>query len=434
LALTLGAALTFALAAPSAPATEGPAPPSAAAPASLPPVRPSGRGGGSMLTVAVVIGVAAVAFAAGLFSAGVILHAHSSSAGTAGEALTYDQALAIATARVQSLGGGGTWGEAVALAVDSPYSETYSEPTESGCQSLTFYIPAFHGSLASGTAPDWVIAYVQNPTETAPPEAILEVVNGTALVLSDYPAGTVCTAGGTVQILSTPVADSPEVMANASAAGGSTFLEGQPNSTVVLGLIAESPWVWEVEYEPCGIVPGDTLAVGTLPTLTVNQYASNGTLDGAPSTGTSTCVSSRPYTIALSASVTGTLSGGFFYNFSVSMSEPLPFANLGVELQNSTGGVILDASDGCFQTSLASCSGPAYGWYVVVALGGVEQSTYPAQYYSPPDQFEPIFGSSVTNLENGETLTLVSQSPLASGDVLTLVGTNGAVVLSSTVI
>lgn len=384
------------------------------------------------MTVVLVVVVGVIAFAAGLFSGGVFSHS-SGGGGASAAPLTYAQAKSLSDARISGLAGG-NWEETAAIGVVSPTAELFSEPSDDDCSSLAFYIPRFTGSFTAGTASVWLIEYVQNPSEPGPGEVLTEVENGTATINTYLPAGSDCAQSEEgAPVLTSAVVNSPTAAANASAAGGGGFLDSQPNSTLVYELIAGSPTNWTLEYDPCSLAGGVTTVSGTHSTFSVTMTASTGTV-ATTTTGTTTCVSSLAYDIGLTQGPAGTLtSGASFDNFTVVMGAPLPLTNLAVWIQTSSGVPVYGYSSGCNDAALKDCPEPAYGWYVTLSVSGVVQATYPTPFGASPASWFELSGGSVSNIQDGETLTVVSNGALSgSSDVLALLGLGGASVTSTT--
>jgi len=383
-----------------------------------------------VVVAAVVVG--AIAFAAGLFAGGPLLHPSSGGAASASP-LTYRQAKVLSDARVNALGGG-TWEEAVALGVVSHTGQEFSSPSGDTCASPEFYIPAFTGSVSAGTASVWLFEYVLNPSQISPGEALTAVSNGTASILTYIPPGSDCSQSfeGT-PVISGSVVDSTTAIANATTAGGGGYLESQPNSTIVYELETGSPNNWTIEYDPCSLVGGTTSESGTHPTLIVNMPASTGTV-ASTTTGTQTCVSSVPYDISLTQGPSGALTSGADYdNFTVVMGAPLPLSNVAVWIQTSGGNPVYIGSEGCNDLLLSGCPLPSYGWYVTVSVGTTVEATYPVPFGSGSLSWYDIVGGTVSNIQNGETLTLVSNGLLVgTGDTLALLGLGGATITSDT--
>jgi hypothetical protein len=409
----------------------GPGPGVAGLPASGAPHAPTGgRRFPTAVVLAVVVG--AVAFAAGLFSSGPLLHASSGSSASHAP-LTYNQAKSLSDTLVGGVRGG-TWEEVAAIGIVSHFGEEVSSPSGDSCPSPAFYIPAFTGSISAGTASLWLLEYLLGPTQVSPGEILTAVENGTATILTYLPPGSDCSqsAEGTPALTGT-VVDSSTAIASAYSDGGEGFLESQPNSTLVYELETGAPNNWTVEFDPCSLVGGVTSESGTHPSLTVTMPASTGTV-ATTVTGSTTCVSSVPYDISLTQGAAGTLTSGADYdNFTVVMGAPLPLPNLAIWIQTSSAQPVYGAEDGCNNALLAGCPQPAYGWYVTLSVGTTVEATYPTPFGSSTPAWYELVGGTVSNIQNGEILTVVSNGPLLlSGDTLALLGLSGATITSDT--
>jgi hypothetical protein len=385
------------------------------------------------------VGVAVLTFVAGLFVGGVIVHASSSSSssGSGSTVWTYSQAKHVADAKANASGSG--WVPVIGAGIDTPY-DTLVPPSSGppGCVGPGFYIPAYSGNISKGEAPFWLFEYLQNPTQIAPSELLVLVENGSASVLIDLPAGTTCSQYlGNTPPLPASVVDSPTILANAQAAGGASYLAGETGATVTfevsggVGGSPPAPATWQVVYMACSFY-GVGGATGTHTTFLADFYASNGT-ESSVTTGTQTCVGDHPYTIGLSAGQSGSLpSGAYYANYSVTIAAPLPLTDLSLVIQSPGGSSVYPASDGCYAAQVWACSSPASGWYATLTAAGILQATFPSAFLSPPGWIGVGVGA-ITNIQSGETLTLVSTTPLSStGDVLAMLGANGAVVNSHT--
>lgn len=387
------------------------------------------RGRASGLAVVVIV-VVVVAFLAGLFAGGYRFSGGSSPGSSSSPAWDYAQAAAVAAAKANATGG--SWKEIIAAGIDTPHGTMVPASGSAGCALSGFYLPGYSGSYSAGLAPFWLFEYLENPSSIAPPELIVEVLNGSATVIANIPQGTSCTeqTGGTA-VLPGNVLDSPKVMASAAAAGGTSFLASEPNATVAFEVYG-APAMWAVAYTPCGLFGAGASESGTQTTFSATFNATAGG-QLSVSTGTSTCVAARPYTIGLSAGASGVLpSGAYFDSFSVVINAPLPLYAMTLWMQTSTGAAVYAASSGCTASTLNSCPDPGAGWYAVLDSGGTLQATYPGPGLPLPE-WEGIGLGSILNIQTGETFSLVSTNQLAgTGDVLAMLGYGGAVVNSQT--
>ena len=412
------------------------APPSESMPAPLPPPppdvhrlpRPARRGAGWIAVVVIVVVVGA--FLGGLFAGGYRFTTGSGSGGASSPAWDYAQAASVAAAKANATGG--SWKEIIAAGIDTPHGTMAPASGGAGCPLSGFYLPGYSGSYSSGLAPFWLFEYLENPTAIAPPELILEVLNGSATVLADIPQGTSCTeqTGGTA-VLPGNVLDSPKVMSAAAAAGGTSFLASEPNATVAFEVYG-APATWSVAYTPCGLFGAGASESGTHTTFSATFNATAGG-QLSVSTGTSTCVAARPYTIGLSAGTSGVLPSGAYYDsFSVVINAPLPLYAMTLWMETSSGAPVYEASNGCTTSTLSACPDPGAGWYAVLDSGGTLQATNPGPGVPFPS-WESISLGSIFNIQTGETFSLVSTTQLAgTGDVLAMLGYGGAVVNSQT--
>jgi len=408
------------------PSVPMPAPGPGPSPSMGAPARPTGRRFPTMAVVAVV--VAALAFTAGL---AVEANVHHGSTAAGVRPLTYDQALSPASTAARGFGVG--WEETAAIAVDADAPEIVPPSGSGSCGIPGFYIPRETSSIASGASPFWLFGFVLDPQNPAPAELDVVVENGSATVLVSIPAGTVCSEDDQgSSVITGTVADSPAVAANASQGGGATFLAADPQAVAILELTAGTTGPsWTVEYSGCDGLAGTANVTGNQSTLDVSLSGVTGRVLSA-SPGTTTCVSRVPYLIGLTPNGSpGTLGSGASYEtFTVTTNALLPLAYLAAYVVTSSDAPVYDAESGCpGEATLSACPNPAYGWYLTTALGGTLQATY----YGSPGFWLPESGTAYATLASGETLTVVSTTPLAgSGDVLELVGTDGPVVESAT--
>jgi len=405
---------------------------SVATPASAPPR--TGR------WVAVVVVVAVVAFLLGVFGSGLILPGHSSSNGnhstpppTVITDLTYREAAPLASAKANASGTG--WAEVAGLGVDlgSPLSIA-SIGGLAGCDAPPLYVPAFAGPLTSGLAPFWLFYFAQNAGSFDPSLLLITVTNGTAATLVDFPSGSVCSTNeASLAVVPSGVLDSPGIVASAGAAGGTSFLAGDPEAGVLFEVAGSTTGAqWIVEYDPCGFLDYPGLVNGVLPQFTATYDADSGSLVSA-ATSSTTCVRDTPYTVALSPGAEGNYPSGVFYeNFTVDISASLPVSYLAPEVEVPEGYELGTASDGCYTTEPSQCPMPAYGWYATLSLGGVIQETYPGAGTNPLGWIG-IGASAQVTMTSGETLTILSESAFTGvGNQLYLVGQNGVLVTSVT--
>ncbi len=388
---------------------------------------PRGRPFPTLVLASVTVGV--IAFVAGIVAGTTIHSSSSSSSSSASPAWTYDQAKSVSEALAN--GRGGNWQESVSLGIASPGAEIYPPTGIAGCVVPGFYIPAYDGSLASGVAPVWLFVYLQDPSSFAPAELATVVENGSAHVLVQYPQGTACTSSlNATDVISGAVVNSPVAASNASQSA-SAYLEAESGVTAVFELEAGAPANWTVGYSPCSVVPGATNESGVQPTEVLTLTGASGAITGTrPSTAT--CVSKRPYVIDLSQGPSGSLIDGAYYdNFSVTITAPLPVEYLAAAVVTAHGALVYAAPEGCLQTNFGDCPDPSFGWYLVVSSSGTVQETFAEP--SAPGDWTPSSGSATTDLESGETLSVVSSTSISgTQDVLGLLGVGGPTVVSQT--
>jgi hypothetical protein len=387
---------------------------------------PRGRSFPTLVVVAVAVGV--IAFVAGVV-AGTTIHAPASSGSSSSAALTYGQAKDLSDPLAANRGG--TWEESAVIGIASPAAGFYPPSGSEGCVLPGFYIPAYEGSLAAGVAPFWLFVYLQDPSAYAPAELVVTVVNGSAHALVEYPQGTACTDYlNATDVVTGSVTNSPIAASNASETA-SAYLEAETGVTAVYELEPGAPVNWTVGYSPCGVVPGGTNESGIQPTEVVTLTASTGAL-ASTRLSTATCVSKRPYVVELSQGATGTLLDGAYYdNLTVSIDAPLPVANLIASIETPDGGPVYPANQGCFSTNFPSCPDPTFGWYLVLSSGGSVEESFSVP--STPGSWTETSGSAITDLETGETLSILSASQLSgTQDLLGLVGLGGSTVVSQT--
>jgi hypothetical protein len=281
----------------------GPAPAAAAPTVGAPaPVPPPPRRHARWLWVAVGVAVALVVAFSTLYVAGVYPFERSSPLGSE---LTFSEARAAATRSADGYGGG-SWALVLAGGVDLAASTSVplgqnlsgsglncSVQYLSGASELT--VPAFHGSVSSGTSPFWLFVF----RDASGNALVISVANGVATRLASAGAGTTCTeALGILGAVPDSIVDSPQAVSLADQAGGGAFLQAHPNATVALALIGgvslfgQARVQWIVVYTTCN---GNGSAGSTF-NATVN--AVTGDLVGS-GTSNATCPTAAGVPIAL---------------------------------------------------------------------------------------------------------------------------------------
>ena len=208
--------------------------------------------------------VAALVIVATLF--GGFGSAPSKSTTTPSSGATFASALAVAD---QFVTAHGTWNLTAAVGVASPatfklpYNGTPESPSCSiialaGSLPANLSIPAFAGSLVSGSAPAWAFAY-WSPS-TGAQLALMELSGQVELAVEESSG---CTGMGGVLPGTVPsnVVDSPAAVAAASAEGGASFLEAHPTGVSLimtlngtLNYSTSQPIVnptWDIEWSSC---------------------------------------------------------------------------------------------------------------------------------------------------------------------------------------
>lgn len=238
------------------------------------------------VVVAVVV-VLAVLLLAGVFSSG-------GGQGGTGTPLYYTQAAPEGAGGVQN-SSEGPW---TLIAVEgfgistSTSGSTAAGSLDDGCSSSPLpntppsaTIPATPSGSTPGTEAAWIFL-AENPSD----QILLYVVTAAA----SYPLMVVtgaCTSDFNMlsSLTGVTVANATEVVENANANGGSSFLAGQPNALVIIALFgaglegSPNPY-WAVEYNSCGLSSSGT------GTVFVALYdAVDGSVVSPPTTESTSC-------------------------------------------------------------------------------------------------------------------------------------------------
>lgn len=192
-----------------------------------------------------------------------VLPSLSSSAGTSGGPLTYDQALPIASKAADATSGG-PWAAFLGSGILSTVSATemLNTSTSSDCNvtllpgvSNNVTVPAGPANTTGGTATAWVFLYRNVDGEVL----IVTVLDGKATALATIAAGQECT---TIFELLDPIASNvidSSVAAGDLAADAATFLGAHPDVVSKYVLIGGITFLghigaeWELNYTTCPV-------------------------------------------------------------------------------------------------------------------------------------------------------------------------------------
>jgi len=158
-------------------------------------------------------------------------------------------------------------------------------------------IPAFHGNLTNGVAPEWIFEYLQPSTDS---ELAVAVSGGVADLVVEL-SGAGCVNSTAFQRIPSNVVDSPVAATAVSAAGGAGFVKAHPvGVSVEMVLISfnfsgiSAGAEWEFLYSTCPQFPngqpsgisGATFvaAVNATTGEVVQGTPTNGTCGGPPPT------------------------------------------------------------------------------------------------------------------------------------------------------
>jgi hypothetical protein len=203
------------------------------------------------LIVAIAVIAVAVVVVVSLFATGVLPVKPQENGAYPGEALSYEQARPLADAAADSATGA-PWSLISVSAMDTLGGDPFPDglfcmPITNSPSYLTAArpgVPAFDGSLSSGTAPWWLFEYengsfyhfITNGEKNVINETILldvVVVNGTALALATWSSQ--CDLILSPVVPYTGIVDSPVAMATALDANAS-FIAAHPRLNSSLGL------------------------------------------------------------------------------------------------------------------------------------------------------------------------------------------------------
>jgi hypothetical protein len=218
--------------------------------------------------------------------------------------------------------GGGPWDFVAAFAVDTPAAVVVPTSTSVGanCTLLpagsnlpptNLYVPAFHGTFASGESPWWGMIYAQRAAQEI---LLVQVLNGTAQALA-VGSGACGTAFQNLTTVPSNAVDSSVAASAAWSDGGSAFAAAHSslslNMEMILvgngtfeGVPIEASWV--IQITPCGPL-GTAGPNGTQPDFQALVNAETGSVTVASAT-TTVCGSSG---VPLGTPITPVLSTGF---------------------------------------------------------------------------------------------------------------------------
>jgi hypothetical protein len=226
-------------------------------------MNPSGRRPRKeVLLLAAVIGIAVV-LVVSLVLTGAIPGARSSPHETAGEAISYSAARALADPAASGVAGG-PWSLVSAGGIDDNGTVSYSYVWAFPCSPITTpsqfthfltsarpLIPNFHGALSSGLAPYWLFEY-SNGTDSLG----VVVVNDSGIALATLSG--VCAGGGAPSpIPDADLINSPTAMA-AAAGSNLSFITSHPGLNASFEIVPQlnasgdvADWEWVVSFTTC---------------------------------------------------------------------------------------------------------------------------------------------------------------------------------------
>ncbi len=203
---------------------------------------------------------------------------------------TFRPSWANANSSVDSLNGSG-WNLVLALGYDSPISLTVGienftgtcplAPLSASPTPTTLTIPAFTGSLSSGSSPFWLLAFEQSTTAEV---YLVGIVGGTTLPIGVGTAS--CLDLTTADIpIPTESLDSSTAIQIAAAAGGSDYLAAHPTALLEMTLTGGLPGgppldpgaFWAFVYSTCNPF-GIENPSGNQPARDIQVSALNGTV------------------------------------------------------------------------------------------------------------------------------------------------------------
>lgn len=385
------------------------------------------------VVVVVVLALWVIAPLAGVSPLGNPLGLGSKPSSPGGAEDTYDQAAGYANSFVATISGGG-WG--LELAAGISLSQTFVLTDGDTCDPAAGF-PTNGGSPGTGTAPLWELEYAKVWSSNDTTEYLAVLVEGSVVTMLPHSCGgglgetTFSTAG----IMDSSVADT-----DANADGGSSYLQGHLNASVVYllipgansGLGTDGP-VWEIEYSVCPLGTSATGVKGSYPESVWALNATSGSLLRS-ATVTESCSTSTPATIAVgmspvSVSTCGPSPGADEYAISVaSTSGSLTTDMFGAELAEPSGAdTSLALASGVGTTSCGLAPPAADDWEMyLVSPTGVDLAYYDAEGWVGWNSSTPV------TIGSGDTfVVLVASSLSSSADTLALYGTGGYSVTGS---
>ncbi len=336
-------------------------------------------------------------------------------------ALTYREALAVANSSVVHSRPGGPW--QVARAEAYQIGAAVHFPLRSPC-SLEGYAPNSTSLMGTGSADLWYIGFVSVPFTSWSHALYVSVWNDSGVLTAQVDPVGWCSAFGIYNPVPWNVSDSPALMVQASAWGGTSFLRSHPYSSVQFGvsLSYNGPGygvepVWSVQYQSIYPRTGGPYSYLYLDFQANTLALLSSTWGNGTAGGTNT--HPMPFQVTFARGSQGSSGAGSVYYDNVSFTatpQGMSTFNLSLSIQQANATLVNSGAPGTCTPPFTSCSAPAGGGWIAVlrSAAGAPVDEYPSSAGSTSWSFVgsvPISGTM--------TLELLSTFPLAgSGDTI----------------
>lgn len=336
-------------------------------------------------------------------------------------ALTYREALNVANSSVVHNRPGGPWQVAQARAYQLGAGAQF--PLRSPC-GFEGYDPNSTSLMGTGSAYLWYIGFVSIPFTSWSHALYVSVWNDSGVLTAQVDPVGWCPSFGIYNLVPWNVSDSPALMVQANARGGTSFLRSHPYSSVLfdVSLSYMGPGygvepVWSVQYQTYYLRTGGPYSYLYLDFEANTLALLSSTWGNGTAGGTNTHPMPFQLTFAHGSQGSSAAGGVYYDNVTFSASpQGMTTFNLSLSIQQANLTLVNTGAPGTCNSPFTTCTAPAGGGWIAVLrnAAGAPLDAYPSSAGSTSWSFVgtvPISGTM--------TLELLSTFPLAgSGDTM----------------